>query len=814
MSYRNSRLMFAALAGLGGFVVSCGGPTQPPGPSPAAVATVDVSPATSNLASQQTVQLTAVLRDAAGGQLNGRAITWSASPSQNATVSTTGLVTAVAPGAVTITATSEGKAGSAQVTVAGPVATVVLSATTSILIPQQTLQLAVALKDAAGTPLTGRSVGWTSSQTQVASVSGTGVVTALVVGSTTITATSEGKTGIIVMTVSPGAVVGPNGGTVTAGNGTVEVTVPAGAVSAATPISLTLVAAPTTAAPAKVQFNGPVYQLGPAGVTFAQPVTIKLKYDLATMPRWAMTGDLAVFGSNGTQWSALTNTVVDLNAGTISGKTSSFGAAPAALRALGSAAVADQPGPQVSAGVSYATVTLTPATGSVNFQQRAVSFHAHLVPLGAGIPIPVPGATTPTPQWKYRWRTTGQNGVLGSGGTVSNWSTKADEQYVATNPQLNLLSGPIDVVYVDVLLNPSEESNPAAQKITTREVTVDADLKTTYEVSPRDKTIDPGQTQNFQLVIRDKEGNILQPFPNSEITWLSSGNHGALGGAANNPVTTYTAKSTFSSPPPRVDDIKVTIVGKTTVTNREVQWDFSSGLPKLQVISTTTETRELKGEAKGFVTVKVNYQVKLEPVNKTISVGGTQLLVVTLDPAYDGPGLEYKYTNSAGHGTLNVTSGARTSNKQVTYSAKALDAGGTDQLEVEVVSVAAGVELESVGKGQASIVVDPFRTGFIGPNQRINQFGSFFTAAQIRVNKVPGATKYEISATTPDGPYSKTFGGATSTDPYTVGQVLDGGTYWYINIEAGFNTIESAADARYNLYFTKYKNTVIKYKAT
>ena len=549
-------------------------------------------------------------------------------------------------------------------------------------------------------------------------------------------------------------------------------------------------------------------------MTFAQPVTIKLKYDLATMPKWAMTGDLAVFGSNGTQWSALTNTVVDVNAGTISGKTTTFGSAPSALRSDGSSAAAAHPGPNVSAGVNYASVTLTPGTASVNVQQRSVSFHAHLVPVGSSITIPVPGATAPTPLWKFRWRTTGQNGVFGSGGIVTGWTTNTDELYVATNPLLNTLSGPIDDVFVDVLLNPAEENNPPAQRIVSRQVTVDADLPTTYEVTPADKTIGPGQTQNFQFVIRDKAGNILQPLPNSEITWLSSANHGALSGVANNPLTTYTSKTTFSSPPPRVDDVKATIIGKTTVTTRDVVWDFSHIPPSLQVVRTNTEIRQLQGEAKGFVTVKVNYQVKLEPVNNTISVGGTQQLAVALSPAYTGPGLEYRYTNSAGHGTLNVGNGTRTPNQQVTYSAKALDAGGTDQLEVEVVSVVAGTQLESIGKGQASIVVDPFRTGFIGPNQRINQFGSYFTAAQIRVNKVTGATTYEISAVTPDGPYSKTFGGATSTDPYTVGQVLDGGTYWYINIEAGFNTIQSAADARWNTYFVKYKNTVIKYKAT
>ena len=94
-----------------------------PGSQPAPVATVAVSPATATLAPGATTQLTVVLRDAAGNTLTNRSVTWSTANAAVATVSTTGLVTAVAAGSATITATSEGRAGGAAITVSAPAPT-------------------------------------------------------------------------------------------------------------------------------------------------------------------------------------------------------------------------------------------------------------------------------------------------------------------------------------------------------------------------------------------------------------------------------------------------------------------------------------------------------------------------------------------------------------------------------------------------------------------------------------------------------------------------------------------------------------------
>jgi len=90
------------------------------------VASVTVNPATVSLQPGQTQQLTATPKDASGNALSGRMVTWASGNTAVATVSGSGLVSGVAAGSATITATSEGKSGSASVTVTPVGATVTL----------------------------------------------------------------------------------------------------------------------------------------------------------------------------------------------------------------------------------------------------------------------------------------------------------------------------------------------------------------------------------------------------------------------------------------------------------------------------------------------------------------------------------------------------------------------------------------------------------------------------------------------------------------------------------------------------------------
>lgn len=166
------------------------------------VASVTVSPTSKTLYIGQTVDLAAIAKDSAGNTLTGRAVAWASSNPAVASVSSMGVVSAVEAGTATITATVEGKIGTAAITSATvPVASVSLSQGDATLYPTATLDYDVSAADSAGNTLTGRAIAWSSSNPAVATVSSAGVVTAVAQGSAPITATVEGKTASATITV-------------------------------------------------------------------------------------------------------------------------------------------------------------------------------------------------------------------------------------------------------------------------------------------------------------------------------------------------------------------------------------------------------------------------------------------------------------------------------------------------------------------------------------------------------------------------------------------------------------------------------------
>ena len=158
-------------------------------PSPVASITV-TGPASIKRYDQGT--FLATVKDA-GGHTIDRPVTWTTSDPAKATISNTGVVNAEAEGTVTITATSEGVTGTAQVTIApAGVDHVQVVGTASIQVGQG-VRFAVHLYDVANQELLGRQVSWISSAPGIASVGTDGTVTGVTVGSATITASSEGK---------------------------------------------------------------------------------------------------------------------------------------------------------------------------------------------------------------------------------------------------------------------------------------------------------------------------------------------------------------------------------------------------------------------------------------------------------------------------------------------------------------------------------------------------------------------------------------------------------------------------------------------
>lgn len=172
--------------------------------TPVPTASIVVTPPAPALYVGQTTQLTATPEDSAGDPLGGRSITWTSLTPSVAKVSTSGLVTGVSTGSAIVEATSGGVTGTDTVTVTSePFSSVVLSPATSSLFLGQTEQITAVVTNATGQPVAGAVVTYASTNTAVATVSpSSGKVTAVGVGVTTITGTSEGKTGEAAVAVS------------------------------------------------------------------------------------------------------------------------------------------------------------------------------------------------------------------------------------------------------------------------------------------------------------------------------------------------------------------------------------------------------------------------------------------------------------------------------------------------------------------------------------------------------------------------------------------------------------------------------------
>ncbi len=148
-----------------------------------------------NLTAPNTTQLTAVARNDLGGVLPAAAVTWS-SVGAAATVSGTGLVTAATVGTAQIIASV---ATSATTTLAETTFVTVVNAPQTVAFTSVDTTLAslantwtpgITIQNQGGTNLARTAVLWSSSATNVATVTNGGVVTAVGTGAATITATS------------------------------------------------------------------------------------------------------------------------------------------------------------------------------------------------------------------------------------------------------------------------------------------------------------------------------------------------------------------------------------------------------------------------------------------------------------------------------------------------------------------------------------------------------------------------------------------------------------------------------------------------
>ncbi|HXV89972.1 MAG TPA: Ig-like domain-containing protein [Gemmatimonadales bacterium] len=167
------------------------------------VATVAVTPNPASVALGDSLPLVAAPQDARGTTLGGRAIQWSSSAPQVASVSEAGVVAALREGTATVTAVSEGRRTSVRVTVTPPaVAAVQVTPAEVTLPPGGRSQLTATARDRRGGTLAGRTITWTSSNEDVAAVSSAGRLIAGDAGRATITARIDNVTGTAIVIVS------------------------------------------------------------------------------------------------------------------------------------------------------------------------------------------------------------------------------------------------------------------------------------------------------------------------------------------------------------------------------------------------------------------------------------------------------------------------------------------------------------------------------------------------------------------------------------------------------------------------------------
>ena len=161
---------------------------------------VTVAPTSVNLAVGNTQQLTATV---APSNATNKSVTWSSNNNAIATVSASGLVTAKSAGTAVITATTADGGKTATCTVTVTATSVKLNQTTASLIPNQVLQLSATVT----TTSTNKTVTWSSNNTSIATVTPSGLVTAIKNGTAVITAAANdgsGQKATCTVTVSNG----------------------------------------------------------------------------------------------------------------------------------------------------------------------------------------------------------------------------------------------------------------------------------------------------------------------------------------------------------------------------------------------------------------------------------------------------------------------------------------------------------------------------------------------------------------------------------------------------------------------------------
>ena len=155
----------------------------------------------------QAGQLAAIERESASvSQDVTKTATWQSSNPSVATVSAAGLVTAMALGATIITASDQTTTGTLVLSVVPKTVSALLVVGPTVIPTGQTSELTASATTTGGKQVVTSGVSWQSSDPRVAAVSDAGILTAIAPGTVIVTATYQGVSGSLTVTVADVAV--------------------------------------------------------------------------------------------------------------------------------------------------------------------------------------------------------------------------------------------------------------------------------------------------------------------------------------------------------------------------------------------------------------------------------------------------------------------------------------------------------------------------------------------------------------------------------------------------------------------------------
>jgi uncharacterized protein YjdB len=517
------------------------------------VVSVTVTPATATLVVGQTTQLAALLKDETGSILNGRVVTWSTNRATVATVTSEGLVTAIAAGTATITASSEGRSATASISVSPrPVSAVIVSPEQVTLFAGQTVQLAALVTDDRGQVLTGKQVTFMSSSNQVATVSSQGLVTGVAAGTATITATSEGATGSATITIAPDPVaaveISPSAASIVVGQ-TAQLTAIPRNISGQALSGRTVSWSTSSPSLASVSSTGVVTGISPGNAVIIASVEGRQASATVTV-RAVPVASVQVTPSPAStivgQTVTLTARTLDGAGNTLTGRIVGWTSSNTAIATVNASGVVT--------GVASGTATITASSEGVSGTTALTvsGVPVATVTVAPGTATIVAGQTT-----TLSATLKDANGNILTGRTIT-WSSGATS--VATVSAAGVVTG---VAAGTATITATSEGKSAAAS-----VTVTAPSAATVTVAPSTATVTVGNTTTLVATVRDGSSNVMV---NASVTWSTSNatvatvsSSGVVTGVAAGSATitarsgTASGTATITVSPPPIASIVVT----------------------------------------------------------------------------------------------------------------------------------------------------------------------------------------------------------------------------------------------------------------